>query len=102
MGLKTMVLAGTALATMTIGFTAPAFAAPAFAATQAAPQVVPPPEQPEQAMAVFPGTSGQQDDGSDDVSGLAQESPVCSALGAESIPTGDVVAKCTSGGGAIE
>jgi hypothetical protein len=96
MRFKTIALAGTALATMTIGF-----AAPAFAATQAAPQATlqaAPPEQPERTMAVFPGTSGQQDDGSDDVSGLAQESPVCSALGTETIPTGDVVAKCLYGG----
>jgi hypothetical protein len=85
MGLKTMALASTALATMTIGF-----AAPAFAATQAAPPS-------ERTMAVFPGTSGQQDDG-DDISGLVHESPVCSALGTETIPTGDIVAKCLYGG----
>lgn len=76
MGLKALVLAGTTLATMSVGF-----AAPAFAATQA-----------------MPRTAIQQpmgDDGNDtDVSGLVSESPVCSALGTETIPTGDVVAKC--------
>jgi hypothetical protein len=92
MGLKTMVLAGTALATMTVGF-----AAPAFAAAQAVTKAVSPLEQPERTMAAFQATSGQHGDDSDDVSGLVHESPVCSALGAETVPTGDIVAKCLSG-----
>lgn len=95
MGLKMMVLTGTALATMTTGFTAPALAT-AFAATQAVPKAVAPPEQPERTMAAFQVTSQRGDD-SDDVSGLVNESPVCSALGAETIPTGDIVAKCLVG-----
>jgi hypothetical protein len=96
MGLKTIALAGAVLATMTIGSAAPAFAA-TQAAPQAASQAVPPLEQSVRTMAAFPGTSGQQDDESDDISGLNSESPVCSALGAETIPTGDTVANCTSG-----
>lgn len=92
MGLKTMALAGAVLATMSMGV-----AAPAFAAAQAVSQVAPPHETPERTMAAFPGTSGQDD--ADDVSGLTHESPVCSALGAETIPTGGIVANCTSGTG---
>jgi hypothetical protein len=71
-----MVLAGTTLATMSVGF-----AAPAFAAAHAVPR-----------------TAIQQpmgDNGNDsDVSGLASESPVCSALGTETIPSGDTMAGC--------
>ena len=78
-----MVLAGTTLAAMSVGF-----AAPAFAAAQAVPR-----------------TTVQQpmgDDGNDnDISGLVSESPVCSALGAETIPTGNDVAKCLAGGSFI-
>jgi hypothetical protein len=76
-----MVLAGTTLAAMSVGF-----AAPAFAAAQAVPR-----------------TAVQQPMGGDDndVSGLVSESPVCSALGAETIPTGDDVAKCLEGGSFI-
>jgi hypothetical protein len=83
MGLKALVLAGTTLAAMSVGF-----AAPAFAAAQAVPR-----------------TTVQQpmgDNGNDtDVSGLVSESPVCSALGTETVPTGDDVAKCLSGGSLI-
>jgi hypothetical protein len=81
MGLRGMVLAGTTLAAMSVGF-----AAPAFAAAQAVPR-----------------TAVQQPMGGDDndVSGLVSESPVCSALGAETIPTGDDVAKCLEGGSFI-
>lgn len=73
-----MVLAGSTLAAMSVGF-----AAPAFATTQAAPRTV-----------------VQQPMGGDDtdISGLVSESPVCSALGTETIPTGDDVAKCLGGG----
>jgi hypothetical protein len=79
MGLKTMVLAGTALATLTVGL-----ATPALATTQAVSKTT---------AAVQ--TAGDHDD---DVSGLTSESPVCSALDAESIPTGeDDVAKCLAG-----
>jgi hypothetical protein len=70
-----MVLAGTTLATMSVGF-----AAPAFAAAQAVPR-----------------TAVQQPmgNGNDtDPSGLLSESPVCSALGTETIPSGDAVAGC--------
>lgn len=81
MGFKTMVLVGAALASMPVGF-----AAPAFAATRAVP-----------ASHVITGLPTGGDDQSDDVSGLVDESPVCSALGAESIPTGDVVARCLVG-----
>ncbi|MFB9838311.1 hypothetical protein [Actinoallomurus acaciae] len=82
MGLKTMVLAGTTLATMTIGFAAPAFAAAV-------------PAQPGRAItAVQSAGDGSDDDG---ISGLGGSSPVCSALGAETIPTGDVVARCLVG-----
>jgi hypothetical protein len=92
MGHKKLVLAGAALATMTMGFTAPAVAATAFAATRAVPTAVTP-------SAHFQVTSarGEDDDDSADVSGLQQESPVCSALGTETIPTGDEVAKCLNG-----
>lgn len=90
MGLKTMVLAGTTLATMTIGFAAPAFAAAA------------PLTQPGRAIAAVQMTGGGDDGGDnaagdDGVSGLGGNSPVCSALGAETIPTGDVVARCLVG-----
>lgn len=86
MGLKTMVLAGTALAAMTIS--APAFAASAFAATQTGTVAVAEPDR------MASQVSGDRDN---DVAGLRDESPVCSALGAETIPTGDVVAKCLAG-----
>jgi hypothetical protein len=80
MGLKTLVLAGTTLATITIGFSAPAFAAAApftaSARTTAAVQL----------------PAG--DDSGADVSGLGTESPVCSALGTETIPNGEDVAGC--------
>ncbi|GLY90330.1 hypothetical protein [Actinoallomurus iriomotensis] len=83
MGLKTMVLAGTTLATMTIGFAAPALAAAAPAA------------QPGRTIAALQ-TGG--DDGNDSgVSGLSGDSPVCSALDAETVPTGDVVGRCLAG-----
>jgi hypothetical protein len=71
MGLKAMVLAGTTLAAI-------GFAAPAFAATQSVPRTAI--QQP----------MGNNDD---DVSGLQSESPVCSALGTETIP-GEEVAGC--------
>ena len=79
-----MVLAGTTLAAMSVGF-----AAPAFAAAQAVPR-----------------TTVQQpmgDNGDDtDTSGLVSDSPVCSALDAETIPTGDDdVAKCLGGSGSF-
>jgi hypothetical protein len=77
MGLKALVLAGTTLATMTVGF-----AAPAFAAAQAVPKT---------ATAIQQPTGDRHDD---DISGLNNESPVCSALGTETIPTVDNVAKC--------
>jgi len=77
MGIKTMVLAGAALATLTSGL-----ALPAYAATQAAPTRI-------------AAAHTASDD--NDVSGLSEESPVCSALGSETIPTGDVVAKCLEG-----
>jgi hypothetical protein len=83
MGLKTMVLAGTTLATMTLGFTAPAFAAAAPFAPSGHPA----------AAVQLPGGNG----GDDDVSGLLDESPVCSALGAETIPSDDDVAQCLVG-----
>jgi hypothetical protein len=76
-----MLLVGAVLASMPIGF-----AAPAFAAVQAVPA--------SHAMTRLPSGGG---DRSDDVSGLSGESPVCSALGAESIPTGDVVGRCLVG-----
>jgi hypothetical protein len=82
MGLKTMVLAGTVLATLTVGL-----AAPALATTQAVSKTT--------STAAFQTAGGEH--GDDDISGLVNESPVCSALGAESIPTGDVVAKCLAG-----
>ena len=78
MGLKTMVLAGTALATLTVGLATPAFATTQTASKTAAVQ-----------------TAGGEHD--DDISGLVNESPVCSALDAETIPTGDDVAKCLGG-----
>jgi hypothetical protein len=85
MGLKTLVLAGAALATMTTGFGVSTLAVTASAATQA----VVPLDQPQRAVT---GDNG------DDVSGLNSESPVCSALGSETIPTGkDDVAKCLVG-----
>jgi hypothetical protein len=84
MGLKTMVLAGTTLATMTIGFAAPAFAA-ATPLTQSGRAI---------AAAPMAGDGGSSDD---DVSGLSGDSIVCSALGAETIPTGDVVSRCLVG-----
>jgi hypothetical protein len=40
------------------------------------------------------GDGGSSDD---DVSGLSGDSIVCSALGAETIPTGDVVSRCLVG-----
>jgi hypothetical protein len=83
MGLKKMVLAGAALATMTVGF-----AAPAFAATQSA-------AQPARTMTAFQPMGDEHGDA--DVSGLASDSPVCSALGAETIPTGHDLAKCLVG-----
>ena len=79
MGLKTMVLGGTALVTLTVGL-----AMPAYAATQTVSHRMP---------AAASQTSGDDND----ISGLVQESPVCSALGAETIPTGNVVAKCLAG-----
>jgi len=79
MGLKTMVLAGTALVTLTTGL-----AMPAYAATQAISQRT-------------PTTASQTANDDNDVSGLVDESPVCSALDAETIPTGSVVAKCLAG-----
>lgn len=82
MVLKTMVLTGAALAALTAGFTTSAFAAPQAAPNAAA----------ERAMAGF-----QAGNDSDDVAGLNDESPVCSALGAETIPTGKVVARCLVG-----
>ncbi|GAA4490226.1 hypothetical protein GCM10023191_022080 [Actinoallomurus oryzae] len=84
MGLKTMVLAGTTLATMTIGFAAPAFAA-AVPLTQSGRAI---------ASVQMTGDGDGSDDG---VSGLSGSSPVCSALGAETIPTGGVVARCLVG-----
>lgn len=81
MGFTTRILVGAALASMPIGF-----AAPAFAAAQAAP-----------ASHMITGLPSGDGDNSDDVSGLVGDSPVCSALGAESIPTGDVVARCLVG-----
>jgi hypothetical protein len=80
-GFKTMVLVGAALAAMPIGF-----AAPAFAAAQAVP-----------ASHVITGLPSAGGDRSDDVSGQSGESPLCSALGTESIPTGDVVGSCLVG-----
>lgn len=83
MRLKTLVLAGATLATMTTGFGVSTLAVTASAATQAVAgsQVV-----------------GQGGDKGDDVSGLTSESPVCSALGSETVPTGeDDVAKCLVG-----
>jgi hypothetical protein len=79
MGIKTMVLAGTALATLTTGL-----ALPAYAATQAVSMRA-------------PSTAVQTASDDNDISGLSDGSPVCSALGAETIPTGDVVAKCLEG-----
>jgi hypothetical protein len=79
MGLKAMVLAGTALATLTAGL-----ATPALATTQAI----------SKTTAAVQTAGGEHDD---DISGLVNESPVCSALGAETIPTGDVVARCLAG-----
>jgi hypothetical protein len=76
-----MVLAGTALAALTVGL-----ATPALATTQAVSKTTP--------TAAFQTAGGEHDD---DVSGLVSESPVCSALDAESIPTGDEVAKCLAG-----
>lgn len=73
MGLKAIVLAGTALAAM-------GFAAPAFATTHSVPRTAI--QQP----------MGDNDD--TDPSGLNSESPVCSALGTETIPSGDSVAGC--------
>jgi hypothetical protein len=79
MGLKTLVLGGTALATLTVGL-----ATPAIAATQAV-------------STRTPAVASQASNDDNDISGLVQESPVCSALGAETIPTGSVVAKCLAG-----
>lgn len=79
MGLKALILAGTTLATV-------GFAAPAFAAAQAAPQ------------AAIQQPMGDNDT---DISGLVGDSPVCSALGAETIPSDDDVAKCLAGGSFI-
>lgn len=86
MSLKTMVLAGAALAVMPVGF-----AAPAFAAAHAVPA--------SHVLTALPSGGGDDNSGdnSDDVSGLNGESPACSALGAESIPTGDVVGRCLIG-----
>jgi hypothetical protein len=93
MGLKTLVLAGVALATMTTGFGVSTLAVTASAATQA----VVPLEQPQRAVARSQ-VAGQGGDKGDDVSGFTSESPVCSALGSETIPTGEEdVAKCLVG-----
>jgi hypothetical protein len=82
-----MVLAGTTLAAMSVGF-----AAPAFAAAQAVPRTT-----VQQPM----GDNGDNGDDTD-TSGLVSDSPVCSALGAETIPSGDDdVAKCLGGGSFI-
>lgn len=78
-----MVLAGAALASMPVGF-----AAPAFAAAQAVPA--------SHVLTALP-SGGGDDNNSDDVSGLNGESPACAALDAESIPTGDVVGRCLIG-----
>lgn len=43
------------------------------------------------------GQGGQDGQNDNDVAGLQDQSPVCSALGAETIPTGSVVAKCLLG-----
>lgn len=72
---------------------APAVAASA-ATAQAGPRAVGAVAQPER---VATHLSAQRGDDSDDVSGLSTESPVCSALGTETIPTGDVVGKCLLG-----
>jgi cytochrome c5 len=83
MRLKTLVLAGATLATMTTGFGVSTLAVTASATTQtvAGSQV-----------------AGQGGDKGDDVFGFTSESPVCSALGAETIPTEtDDVAKCLVG-----
>jgi hypothetical protein len=74
---------------------APAFAAAASAETaQAAPGVVRAAGQPGH---IATSLSARRGDGSDDVSGLEDESPVCSALGSETVPTGDVVGQCLVG-----
>jgi hypothetical protein len=82
MRLKAIVLAGTAMVSLTAGL-----ATPALATTQAVSKTA--------STAAFQTAGGEQ--GDEDISGLVSESPVCSALGAESIPTGDVVARCLAG-----
>lgn len=73
-----MVFAGATLAAVTAGL-----ATPAFAATQTAPRTA---------------IQHQGGDDDNDVSGLVGESPVCSALGTETVPTGEDIAKCLGGG----
>jgi hypothetical protein len=79
MGLKAIALAGTAMVSLTAGLATPALATTRTVSSTA------------------PTAAVQSADGDDDVSGLVSESPVCSALGAESIPTGDLVARCLVG-----
>lgn len=67
----------------------PAFAASASAAT--GPSAVRTVAQPDRVAGV------RGDDDSAGVSGLEHESPVCSALDSETIPTGGVVARCLVG-----
>jgi hypothetical protein len=83
MRLKTLVLAGATVATMTTGFGVSTLAVTASAATQAV------------AGSQMAAQAGDKDD---DISGFTSESPVCSALGSETIPTGeDDPAKCLVG-----
>ncbi|HEY0694229.1 MAG TPA: hypothetical protein VGD71_34955 [Kribbella sp.] len=83
MRLKTLVLAGATLATMTTGFGVSTLAVTASAATHAA------------AGSQVAAQGGDKDD---DISGFTSESPVCSALGSETIPSEeDDVAKCLVG-----
>lgn len=72
---------------------APAAAASA-ATAQSGPRAVRTVAQPDRVTTRLSALRGDNDN---DVSGLSDQSPVCSALGAETIPTGGVVAKCLAG-----
>jgi hypothetical protein len=85
MRLSTLVMSAVALAAISV--TAPAAAASAATQSTVA--------QPVRAMAPM-GDQGGDDDAAG-VNGLNGDSPVCSALGAETIPQDDDVAKCLLG-----
>jgi hypothetical protein len=87
-----MAIPAIALATVSIATPAVAYASTAMA--QAGPSRIRTAAQPDR---IPTHVNIQRDDDAGDISGLLHQSPVCSALDTETIPTGDVVARCLIG-----